>query len=815
MLPSCLQCLSRGLFAAALLLATLLSACGSDSSDEDYRLIPLQTLLPAATRGFFQLSEAQTSGSATLDALLADTKSAWRNHPLDILRHYSSGIPLAQVAQEILLAQVSGGGDEFLLLLHVDSAQANATLANLALGEAAAHAGQAIGINPANGLSLAALSRSTWVIGQRASVEAAIDVFRAAAPGLAESALAPYLGSPVPAHSLYFAYGLPALTADAANPGSGEYSLNQALAIHGNLDVGGTLDGALEIATPNAQPYTERLRALVPETVAGRFEATADALRVDVTGLSADEDLRSLVKSLVIGMNAVDYTAAVRQGGNAPWLNFNVGDEPNSIFINFEFLDAARRSDFEARHLPAGFTLAPLRILETDPPRYYLVLNIYQSSGGLVEGARAEWSVFVNDPQSGQPRFLVIQAAAESISADSVNLLTFPEPVSHARIPNGIASYVGVVDETSGSESLYFSSHIQWPQPEGIRARFTREFVVANDFIFWGNAVADRGLYNATVYNRDAVRIADEAIALQDSSRWAEFIGAKPVHTVLYLNPLEIVISPWWNLDAPYLDVSDDYRQELITFKNNFYPGTVQGVAAAAMRGNANALAPQVAGEPVSTSYFHFVLHDVFALLASLGIAGEVMPAAIALNDGEDPQHYLTLAISGRTPDPCGLRADWITYTQDAQGRPGTLLLESLRSEACVHPVSLLGVPASIGQSEQNATLHVNLVSAFTRFEAELDMQRSQPVLPSLDWLESGDHVCALNGVCDALFYDGALLSQPLQRVDAQGITVTALATPWNAFMSMEPSQASVRAEPAIMAVNPWGNVVPFGVSKP
>ncbi|MCB1842180.1 MAG: hypothetical protein KDI09_04390, partial [Halioglobus sp.] len=273
--------------------------------------------------------------------------------------------------------------------------------------------------------------------------------------------------------------------------------------------------------------------------------------------------------------------------------------------------------------------------------------------------------------------------------------------------------------------------------------------------------------------------------------------------------------SPWWNLDAPYLDVSDDYRQELIAFKNNFYPGTVQGVAEAAMRGEASALAPQVEGETTGTSYFHFALRDAFALLDSLGVGAAFSPAAIALNDGEDAQYYLTLAISQRSPDPCGLRADWMTYTRDAQGKPGALLLESLRSEACIHPVSLLGLPASIGQSAQDATLAVRLTSAFIRFEATLDLGRSQPVLPALDWVESGDRVCSLNGVCDASFYDGAILNQPLQRVGPDGITTRLLTTPWDAFIEAQPSQATVRPLPAIMAVNPWVNVTPLGVSTP
>ena len=240
--------------------------------------------------------------------------------------------------------------------------------------------------------------------------------------------------------------------------------------------------------------------------------------------------------------------------------------------------------------MPAGFTLAPIRILDTDAPTFFLVLNVYQSSGGLVSGARAEWSVFVNDPEGGHPRFLVVQAAASDISADPVNLLTLPEPVIHQLVAGKILSYVGVKDANGLIESNYFTSRITWPQQNEIRVGFTREFVAANDFIYWGNGVADRGLYNASVHNREGVRIPDGEIEILDESRWANYIKATPKHSYVYLNPLDIVVSPWWNLDAGYLDVSSSMRQQLIDFKNGFYPATLQAIAAAAVAGAGDAL---------------------------------------------------------------------------------------------------------------------------------------------------------------------------------------------------------------------------------
>jgi hypothetical protein len=488
-----------------------------------------------------------------------------------------------------------------------------------------------------------------------------------------------------------------------------------------------------------------------------------------------------------------------------------VGQDPNSIFINFEFRDSATRAAFSAEHLPAGFTLAPIRILDTDVPRYFLVLNIYQSSGGLVEGARAEWSVFVNDPNTGEPRFLVVQAAAETISADSVNLLTPPEPVSHTLEPDAISSYVGVVDEATGEESLYFSSRINWPQQPETLVSFHREFAAANDYIYWGNAVADRGLHNASVHNRNAVLITGSQIAFTDNSRWSQYVKPEPVHTVVYRNALDIVISPWWNLDADYLDVTEEYRQTLIDFKNGFYPGMVLGLAEAAMRGVGYALGTFTDGATVPTTRYYFTITDPQALLASVGAGGRFTLLPVALHGGEAPDYYLSLVVQGRGNDSCGLRADWVTYVAGDNGRPQTLVLDTLASDACLDPVALLGLPAIVDNRVEGQHIDTRVLSPFARFVAQLDMSHAEDALSSLDLIEAGDRTCSLNAVCDHHFYDGQILVQPVKRTTAEDVVIDELHTPWDDYIRTRPAQVTVQQGPATYATNAWKNVAVFG----
>lgn len=798
-------------------MAVFLAACSdSTSTDVEPQAVALVTLLPAASRGFLHV---RTGGEATLpEQLLPDTRSAaaWRHTPADLLAFYASGLDLSGDTSEWLFAQTTQAGDEYALLVNLDPRVMGSTHHGIETTPAAPYRDIAIENIAANGLSIANLAGSTWAIAARPALESVIDVYRGTSAGLEASLLADYLPEPGTAPPLFFVYGLPALYMPTTAPGSGQASLNAATAVRGTLtDTAAALQ--VEIFSPTAATFAERFNALLPETAQQPLLVQGNRLGTTIEGPDYRAQALSLAKSLFPVMNAVDYAQAVNDPGNPPWLNFDVGENPNSIFINFEFASEQARAAFAAQHLPRGFTLAPLRILDSEEPRYFLVLNVYQSSGGLVEGARAEWSVFVHDPETAVPRFLVIQAAAETFSADSVNGFTQPEPVSHLLDAQSISSYVGVVNEETATEELYFASSLKWPQDPEDQVRFSREFVVANDFIFWGNAVADRGLYNSSVHNRAAVRIAGNDIQIDDRSRWAAFVHPEPVHTLVYRNRLEIVISPWWNLAAPYLDVTAEYRQELLDFKNAFYPGTVIGNAEAAMRGERPALTPFVQGEDVPSTYYHFEIQDVAGLLNSINSGAAVQleqPIALAVHEGEQPAYYLTLALTQRSGDPCALQAHWNIYLLNEQGNPQTVQLDALGSEACVDPVSLVGLNAAIAHEATNGQIHTRIRTPLLRIDMTTDLRMAEAVLAGAQWIEAGDQLCALNGICDLMFYDGKTLSDPVLRVGASAVTVAALQTPWDAYIAAVPSQVTVRDGPALMATNRWINVPVFGADQ-
>lgn len=802
--------LSAALLAAVFPL--LLSACDQGAAEPPVADEPMIDALPASTRGLL-LIDNEREGSTELPAFedLTGDLALRSAGVLDVIDLYGEGADLVGGTQKLVLAQTTDASEGFILVGSIEAEDFDALFAASTFADRGEYLGHALSAFEGNGLVLSRLRPELFVIAPEATVRAVIDVREGAARDIRGGPLSPYLDALGGGEPASWVYGLPALYGQVPTLGEGSSSLRRAQVTSGSMSASsGQLGGQIDLFIAGATVLAERIGTLMNGLSFPLVDAPSDdRLSVDLTGLSATDarELLGVLKQLYLGMDGVDYAEAVGHGANPAWLKFNVGEAPNSIFINFEFQDQGQIDAFEAAELPPGFTLAPIRILETDTPRYFLVLNVYQSSGGLVDGARAEWSVFVEDPATGEPRFLVVQAAAESLSADSVNLITAPEPVSHTLEVDAIASYVGVADPMGGPDVLYFSSSIDWPQMPEQRARLHREFTAANDDIYWGNAVADRGLYNASVHNREVVLVDPAQITVSDLSHWAQYVDPTPVHSVVYLNPLEIVVSPWANLDVGYLDVAPDYWQQLVQFKDNFYPAMALGLAEGAVQGLEDPVLPTTRAGSEPSSYYHFSITDSAGLASLIGLDDGHQLASIALVDQDAPGDYLTLALHASDDDLCGMRAEWWVYARDEQMELYSLRLQELTADACLDPVHGLGLPALVSQALDSQQLESVVASPFVAFDASVATEMGQSMLPALDWIEAGDRICATNGVCDGFFYDRATLMAPLSRVDAAYVTLNELRTPWDAFIDPTPASVMLRTSARTLVADAWNTL--------
>lgn len=665
------------------------------------------------------------------------------------------------------------------------------------------------------------------------STAAAVDAVVAADRTSGE--LTPFLVALDPAADLSFVVGLPALDDDVET----DRSLRGAAAMSGALEIDdGAIGGEVAFHTSNAAEFVEAYNALdrnaqqadpptatplsLASPAAGDLEQVVVTIPPTPLAPTPDQltESRNLWKKLFVGMEAHDYAEDVFDPGNAAWFNFLVKSElddeppsPGSVYIRWEFVDDAAREAFEQNELPDGFRLAPTRFLESDDPdgEYFLALNLYNGGGGMiVGGARAEWDVFVHgpdgaDPNAGErPRFFVVEALAEEVSADAGNLLTPAEPLSHQLIDGVVVSSVERFDD-DGTAVPVFESTFPVPDPDVNEvARFTREMAIGNDYIYWAHGVSDRVLYNATTFNHDAYFVDIDQLEYTDVSRWSQYLKPEAKDAVYYVNTLEYVASPMANLDSDHLDIAPEWLDELYAFKNNGHQvGLMRKAVEQLFRGEADALVPYVVeNTDVPSTYYHVEITDPdgFAEAVDLPLGHDLIPIRV-VEDG-DEAHYLTLAVTEITDSPEGVRAEWIVHTDDGSGRPSMVVIERSTEDVALDSASVIELPGVVEHGVDGDTITTTVGDSEIEFVAVLDTSTTTDAELTLDWIEAGDVVCSTIGVCDKVYYDAETLDVPVRVVN--DVTVEAFATPWDEFLADEPALVAFRDNAQLYVAKRW-----------
>ena len=648
-------------------------------------------------------------------------------------------------------------------------------------------------------------------------------------------ALTPYLAALDPDADLSFVVGLPALDGDV----DADRSLRNATAMSGALTIGaGEIAGEVAFHTSNAAEFVEAYNALdrnaqqadppaatplsLGSPVVDELEQVVVTIPPTPLAPTADQliESRNLWKKLVVGMEAHDHAEDVFDPGNAAWFNFLVKSElddeppsPGSVYIRWEFIDDAAREAFEQTELPDGFRLAPTRFLESDDPdgEYFLALNLYNGGGGMiVGGARAEWDVFVHgpdgaDPNAGErPRFFVVEALAEEVSADAGNLLTPAEPLSHQLTDGVVVSSVERFSDDGSTEPV-FASTFPVPDPDVNEvARFTREMAIGNDYIYWAHGVSDRVLYNATTFNHDAYFVDIDQLEYTDLSRWAQYLKPEAKDAVYYVNTLEYVASPMANLDSDHLDITPEWLAELYAFKNNGHQvGLMRRAVEQLFRGDADALVPYVVeNTDAPSTYYHVEIRDPdgFAEVVDLPAGHELTP--IRVLEGGDEAHFLTLAVTEIADSPEGVRAEWIVHTDGGNGRPSMVVIERSTEDVAFDSASVIALPGVVQHGIDGDTITTRVDDGEIDVVAVLDTSTTTDAELTLDWIEAGDVVCSTIGVCDKVYYDAETLDVPVRVVS--DLTVESFATPWDEFLADDLALVVFRDNAQLYVAKRW-----------
>lgn len=531
------------------------------------------------------------------------------------------------------------------------------------------------------------------------------------------------------------------------------------------------------------------------------------------------ETLRA-VKAQEYGDWAAAQAPLIADGTAHPIVEFSVAETPPSIFVNFVIPDAQAADFLSFIDIPPTFSLAKVRILDSDVPRYWLSLNVYEVSG-ITNGLRAEWSTYVDDG-SGVPRFMIVRARAADGSIDPIGPLAFPEPFDHAIDGAGLITTAMkkteiVLGRPQLTDDDLFTSTIQLPDAANRQyVDASLEWVAANDFIFWSNGVNDRTFYNSSAHSAPLISVDLADVTLFDDSEWAPFLDPAPAHVLVYLDEIKFAIAPWWNVTEPDGNVDPVTLASLLEFKKGLY-GSFAATQVLGIRGGSvdPVVRSAVENAPPST-YWHWRIPaaNLADFQAALDLPAGLSLAPVALEDGDAPDHWLTLNVSevsgGLTE---GLRAEWSTHVNDGDG-VRALVIEARADHPALDPTNVMSVddPYTPATPLTHAVVGGSLDTAVGSGAAAFTSSFAAPgccgatVLPAREWVGANDLRYWTNGVADRTFYQGPSLQSKVS-VDPATATVTD-GGPWAAYVDGDPDRMWVDTQVIDLVSSPW-SIIP------
>ncbi|MEI6128066.1 MAG: hypothetical protein WCQ99_16075, partial [Pseudomonadota bacterium] len=425
------------------------AGCTLPSTTHAENISELTALLPGDTRGVLavDISGLLSGSSATEVAglLNGDSSDAALNEPFIAINDLAGNVDVAGVMETALLVQTTDASESLFLLakLRCDSIGEVTKGPDLTSDGTHGTGAHALFLD-AHDNSFSLLTGGVLIVGKPAAVQSVLAVVDGVSPASACS-IAPFLRALQSGASFSFVYGLPALFNSSI---SSDRSLRGAALMSGSVDfAGANISGSVSFHTSNASSFVDSYNKLdsasgeAPLALKGPVASGLSQAVVTIPSTPISKSAgrlissRNILKKLFPVMQAYDYAEDVRDPGNKPWLAFIIkskedGDgSPGSVFIRWEFKNQAAVDAFEENELPPGFRLAKCQFLESEDPGYFLALNLYNSAGPIVNGARAEWDIFVQPPDNDtRPRYMCIDALAGAVSADSVNGLTQPQP---------------------------------------------------------------------------------------------------------------------------------------------------------------------------------------------------------------------------------------------------------------------------------------------------------------------------------------------------------------------------------------------------
>lgn len=518
------------------------------------------------------------------------------------------------------------------------------------------------------------------------------------------------------------------------------------------------------------------------------------------------------------GQQAQGDAARIAAGTQQPVVEFTVESTPPSVFINWIVPDAGAGAFESAIGLPPGFSLAKVRILESDPvPRYWLSLNVYKVSG-ITTGRRAEWSTYVDDG-TGTPRFMIIRARAAEGSLDPIGPLALPEPFSHTLGGDEVIRTAMKRTELQGgipvltSEDL-FTSSIQLPaEAQRNYVTPTTQWVAANDYIYWINGVKDRVFQNSTAHSAPMISVDLNDVQFDDATEWAPLVDPVPAHVLVYLDKLEFAIGPWWNVTEPDGNVPPATQAVLSPLKKSMYSNLENIHALSVLSGSEEpSELSTVADTPPSVRWHWRIpaekLGD-FTAAANLP-SGLTLAQTTLQDDDTQPDYWLTLNAYRVDGISTGVRAEWSTYVDDGNG-VRNLILEARADHRALDPVNRFTDPYPVTHTFDNVSVATTVgpdpsgLAAFSSSFVVPPSGSATTVQASREWVTANELRYWTNGVADRVAHDSTVF-YPKISVNPATVSVTDTGQ-WSEFTANGPDRVWVDEQGVGLVTNPWWNL--------
>jgi hypothetical protein len=503
----------------------------------------------------------------------------------------------------------------------------------------------------------------------------------------------------------------------------------------------------------------------------------------------------------------------------------------NMLYFNWEIPEQNVAAIEDSLGLEAkGFHIVPIEIIKGEKPKYYLSLNFYSVDIAGDVTYRSEWSVYVAKGGDPKPRYMVVEILSSEDAADPTYWPLEIPPNSWFLRPGTEVSYAmldGQVEVSNPDFMASFSLHPglgdrnKSPVASGKTVKVGQTWVEANDALYYENGIADTALYNGNLTDARLLAINPNKVQISsNSSFWSAFVGEKPDNVLLYMEPLKLAFTPYFNL-SDSLRLPGFYTGALQIFKNFTFGIFSHGHALQVLGGQAEPLVRfNVLDDRVPSIFINFNIprNKVRGLESQLALPSGFRLARSRMTNGRPAQYLLSLNIYETINVLTGQRenrAEWSVYVEDGNDPTASgsyLMVIDVDSNApSLNPYDGPTPPTQFDYDNQagilSADIKTDLWGQFDKFLIEFDMPSTDAPVVSLrrDWILSNDRVYWRNGIHDLLLYNGLLLDADVVEVDPKLAAIDDN-TIWAEFVDETPVQIAVFRTPLQFVIRPWYN---------